>query len=134
MSRRTRDEHLFGEGPKRILALDGGGIRGMLTLSYLDTIERVLRKRHDNDHLVLSDYFDLIGGTSTGAIIAAGLAKGYSVSELQKLYRKLAADVFRRRLWRKGLIFPNSRIRRCARRWTVTSESTRSVTTACALA
>ena len=58
-------ERLSQPGPKRLLALDGGGIRGVLTLGYLAEIEANLRIRHDDLRLVLSDYFDLIGGTST---------------------------------------------------------------------
>ena len=68
--------------PKRILSLDGGGIRGILTLEYLGVIESMLRKRSGRDDFRLCDYFDLIGGTSTGSIIAAGLACGMSVDEL----------------------------------------------------
>src|SRR5687767_7008853 len=70
-------QRLQTDGPKRILALDGGGIRGALTLGYLQGIEDTLRKQHDNDPAFrLSDYFDLIGGTSTGSIIASCLAIG----------------------------------------------------------
>jgi hypothetical protein len=46
---RTRDEHFNDPGPKRILALDGGGLRGILTLGILRRIETVLRERHGND-------------------------------------------------------------------------------------
>ncbi len=49
MEHRTRDDHLLGEGPKRILALDGGGIRGALTLGYLARMEDILRARHGGD-------------------------------------------------------------------------------------
>ena len=73
--------------PKRILALDGGGIRGILTLGYLKHIQTLLRKRHVNEKLVLSDYYDLIGGTSTGAIIATCLVLGYDVDRIIELYR-----------------------------------------------
>ena len=72
--------------PKRILSLDGGGIRGALTLGYLERIESILRQRYKNPNLVLSDYFDLIGGTSTGAIIAASLAIGKSAAEVKEKY------------------------------------------------
>jgi patatin-like phospholipase/acyl hydrolase len=73
----TKAQHLDpNTRPKRILALDGGGIRGVLTLEYLEAIEALLRQRRNDPDLLLSDYFDLIGGTSTGSIIAAGLACG----------------------------------------------------------
>ncbi len=90
---------------KRILALDGGGVRGALTLSYLAKIEDLLAKRHGNDFR-LSDYFDLIAGTSTGAIIASLLALGKPVAEIQELYQTLATQVFRRPWWRFGVIGP----------------------------
>ena len=71
----TRDEHYQTAGPKRILALDGGGLRGMLTLGFLQQIEKILRARHGDDpNFRLCHYFDLIAGTSTGAIMAAALA------------------------------------------------------------
>ncbi len=77
-----------------MLALDGGGIRGAITLGYLVHIEKLLRKRHKNPNLLLCDYFDLIGGTSTGAIIAAGLSIGMSAEELSKIYQELGGKIF----------------------------------------
>ena len=62
------------ENQKKILSLDGGGIRGALTLGFLEHIEKLLQLKENNPKLKLCDYFDLIGGTSTGAIIAAGLS------------------------------------------------------------
>ncbi len=87
-------ERLRAPGPKRILSLDGGGIRGLITLGYLGEIERILRARYRREDLVLSDYFDLIGGTSTGAIIAAALALGWSVERVSSMYISLANDIF----------------------------------------
>ena len=75
-------ERLTAAGPKRILALDGGGIRGALTLGCLERIEAILRQRHRRPDLRLCEYFDLIGGTSTGAIIAAALAIGLGAFNL----------------------------------------------------
>jgi patatin-like phospholipase/acyl hydrolase len=90
----TLQERLEKPGPKRILALDGGGIRGALTLGYLEKIEQLLRDRHQNPDLRLCDYFDLIGGTSTGSIIAAGLATGMSASEIKEIYLSLGDKIF----------------------------------------
>jgi uncharacterized protein len=91
----TKAQHLDPHtGPKRILALDGGGIRGVLTLEYLEAIEALLRQRRDDPDFLLSDYFDLIGGTSTGSIIAAGLACGMSVKDIKSLYYGLGVKVF----------------------------------------
>jgi len=95
--RRTRDEHLFEEGPKRILCLDGGGLRGAFTLGVLRELEDFLRKRHGGDpDFRLADYFDLVAGTSTGAIIAATLASGMSVEEVYAYYRDMGPEVFRK--------------------------------------
>ena len=103
---RTRDEHFLNDGsPKRILALDGGGRRGILTLSYLAAIESVLRSRHGNSlDFRLSHYFDLIAGTSTGAIIAAALAQRMSVGEITEKYLALGQSVFKKGLFDFGII------------------------------
>lgn len=104
---RTLDQHLFDKGPKRVLALDGGGVRGILTLSYLEKMESILRARHGGDpDFRLCHYFDLIGGTSTGSIIAAGLALGFPVSKLKELYRALAESVFDKPPYRFGVLVP----------------------------
>ncbi|MFZ1256999.1 MAG: patatin-like phospholipase family protein [Saprospiraceae bacterium] len=81
-------------GPKRILSLDGGGIRGILTLGFLEEMEYILREKTKNPKLKLCDYFDLIGGTSTGSIIAASLAIGLSASDVKKSYFELSRSVF----------------------------------------
>jgi hypothetical protein len=83
-----------GTGPKRILAVDGGGVRGALAVGLITRIEATLRARLGRPDLVLADYFDLIGGTSTGAIVAAGLALGRSADDLADLYRRLGPRVF----------------------------------------
>jgi len=54
MTRKELHAHLFGPGPKRILALDGGGIRGILTLQLLRRIETLVRKRTGDDSTVLA--------------------------------------------------------------------------------
>ena len=103
---RDRDEHFLNDGaPKRILALDGGGLRGILTLSYLAKIESLLRERHGGrEDFRLAHYFDLIAGTSTGAIIAAALAQGMTVREITEKYLDLGQKVFRKSWLRQGLI------------------------------
>ena len=102
---RTRDEHYTDPGPKRILALDGGGVRGILTLGYLSRIEDILRARHGGDSAFrLAHYYDLIAGTSTGAIIAAALATGMTVAEVRERYLSLGSSVFRRSIFRRGVV------------------------------
>jgi hypothetical protein len=95
---------LHAPGPKRILSIDGGGVRGALAVGILRRIEETLRQSHGRPDMVRSDYFDLIGGTSTGAIIAAGLALGRDTANLEHLYRDLASKVFRQSLPRLPLI------------------------------
>lgn len=107
MRHRTRDEHYFDSGPKRILSLDGGGLRGFLSLAFLERIESLLGQRYGGDPgFRLCDYFDLIGGTSTGAIIAAGLATGRRTSEILKMYQEMGQRVFRKLPWRVGVFSP----------------------------
>ncbi|HRO03866.1 MAG TPA: patatin-like phospholipase family protein [Terricaulis sp.] len=89
-------------GPKRILALDGGGVRGLLTIGMLARLEEHLRQRSGNPNYRLCDYFDLIGGTSTGSIIATGLALGMSVAEISALYKTVIPKVFRK-FWFQGV-------------------------------
>ncbi len=91
------ERRLQSKGTKRILALDGGGVRGALSLGVLEVLEGTLRERLRRDEQFrLRDYFDLICGTSTGAIIAAALAAGKSASQIHTLYRDLAKDVFKK--------------------------------------
>ena len=63
----TFEQRLSADGQKKMLALDGGGIRGVIALEVLKRIEQILREREKNPNLVLSDYFDYFAGTSTGA-------------------------------------------------------------------
>ncbi len=94
-------DRLTAKGPKRILALDGGGIRGAVTVGFLGEIETILAGRYEaaglgkKEDFRLHQYFDLIGGTSTGSIIAALLAVGgYKVSEVKELYKSLGEKIF----------------------------------------
>jgi len=82
-------------GPHKLLALDGGGIRGMITLEFLAEIEDVLRRRTGNrPDFVLADYFDYVAGTSTGAIIAACIALGMSVETITRFYQDNGKSMF----------------------------------------
>jgi uncharacterized protein len=82
--------------PRKILSLDGGGIRGLITVGILERIEDLLRTASGTgDAFRLCDYFDYIGGTSTGAILAAGLARGLSVSQLRDFYLDSGEEMFK---------------------------------------
>ncbi len=102
----TKEQHLRAGGPKRILALDGGGVRGIVAIAFLEKIESILKARFEsqlrgtlndpNYSFRLCDYFDMIGGTSTGAILAAGLAMGHSAGYLKERYFSIADRVFKK--------------------------------------
>jgi hypothetical protein len=92
-------EKRFGEKtegtPRKLLALDGGGIRGVLTLQVLIRMEEILRERSgQGDAFRLCNYFDYVGGTSTGAIIAAGISIGMSAKELSDFYIATGPKMF----------------------------------------
>lgn len=82
--------------PYKLLALDGGGIRGMITLEVLAEIENTLRSSlgKENEKFVLADYFDYVAGTSTGAIIATCISWGMSVADIQKFYQESGEKMF----------------------------------------
>jgi patatin-like phospholipase len=90
------EQHLFAPGPKRILALDGGGVKGIITIAFLEKIEEILRERsgRGNDFR-LSDYFDLVGGTSVGSLLATLIALGYPVSEIKSMFNAWTPQIFR---------------------------------------
>ena len=73
--------------PKRILAIDGGGIKGIFAASFLATVEDSIKDR-------VANYFDLIVGTSTGGIIALGLGLGLSAKEVLRFYENFGPIIF----------------------------------------
>lgn len=79
---------------KRILALDGGGIRGVFSLEVLLRIETLLRIHYDSPHLTLADHFDFFAGTSTGAIISTCLCWGMDVQQITEMYVKFGREMF----------------------------------------
>src|SRR6516164_11821987 len=80
--------------PQKLLAIDGGGIRGVLALEVLQKIEDLLKSRSGRADFRLADYFDYIAGTSTGGIISAGLSSGMSVREILDFYQEAGAQMF----------------------------------------
>jgi uncharacterized protein len=89
-------------GLRKLLACDGGGIRGIISIEVLARIESELRKSSGNPKLVLADYFDYVGGTSTGAIIATLIALGYSIDETRDFYLRSGTEMFHKaRLWER---------------------------------
>jgi len=83
----------------RVLAIDGGGIRGVIPARILVHIEEILREVSRNEKAKISDYFDLVAGTSTGGILTALILApepGYSATDMVKLYVDYGADIFTR--------------------------------------
>ncbi|QFI39922.1 patatin [Moritella marina ATCC 15381] len=80
--------------PIRILSLNGGGARGLFTISLLAEIERIIEDKNGINNVKIGDYFDLITGTSIGGILALGLAAGKSARKLEEVFRKQAALIF----------------------------------------
>jgi hypothetical protein len=78
-----------------MLAIDGGGIRGLLTLGMLEKLESLLADASGRgSDFRLCEYFDYIAGTSTGAIVATGLARGMSVARLIQFYQDYGREIF----------------------------------------
>ena len=79
--------------PKRLLSIDGGGLAGLIPAESLILIEKQLDDI-TGQPLPLCDRFDLIGGTSTGAILAAGLGLGLKAAQLRDFYLKFGKGIF----------------------------------------
>lgn len=80
--------------PIHVLALDGGGMRGLYTASVLECLATRYSLAHELPRLDIGKGFDLILGTSTGAILAAGLASGLEISSVKKLYCEHGPRIF----------------------------------------
>lgn len=73
---------------RRILSIDGGGIKGVFPASFLATLEESLSQP-------IGTYFDLIVGTSTGGIIALGLGLGLSATDVLAFYEDHGPSIFK---------------------------------------
>ena len=79
----------------RLLALDGGGIRGILTIEVLIRMEEMLAEATgQGTDFRLCEFFDYVGGTSTGAVIAAGIARGMTGKEILAFYQNTGPSMF----------------------------------------
>lgn len=87
------DQTQSSSNTKRILTIDGGGIKGTFPASFLASVEDATGKS-------IVDYFDLIVGTSTGGIIALGLGLGWPAADLLAFYEKHGPQIFQEQsLW-----------------------------------
>ncbi len=90
-------KRLFAPGKKRVLTLDGGGTRGIITIAFLREMERQLREATGRPDLVLSDVFDMVAGTSVGSMLATMVALGKEAEEIESVFRDLAPKIFKGR-------------------------------------
>lgn len=83
--------------PYRVLSIDGGGVRGLYSACLLHGLaQRVARSEEQKieDNLDIGNAFDMIVGTSTGAILAVALAAGRPLEEVIQLYQSQAKEIF----------------------------------------
>ena len=81
--------------PRRLLSIDGGGLLGLIPAESLIEMERQLDQMTGAQQ-PLCNRFDLIGGTSTGAILAAGLALGLRAEDLRNFYLQYGPEIFKK--------------------------------------
>src|SRR5262249_37328778 len=82
-------------GPRRLLSIDGGGLLGLIPAEALIQIEKQL-DQITGKPAPLCERFDLIGGTSRGAILPAGLAMGKPATELRDFYLQFGHEIFKK--------------------------------------
>jgi hypothetical protein len=80
--------------PYRVLAIDGGGVRGLYTATVLCELGSFFAKQNGNSALDLGRQFNLITGTSTGGILACALAAGVTAQEICALYQEKGPQIF----------------------------------------
>ncbi|MCG9649843.1 patatin-like phospholipase family protein [Vibrio brasiliensis] len=76
----------------RVLSLNGGGVRGLYTISVLAELEHILAK--GDESYSIAEHFDLIAGTSIGGLLALGLADGKTARELKSKMLEHASTIF----------------------------------------
>ena len=91
----------------KLLSIDGGGIRGVLALEILANLEKQLADAQGVplEEFRLSDFFDYVAGTSTGATIAACISRGMATEEIMEFYTVYGPRMFDNRLLRKLRVF-----------------------------
>ena len=87
-------QRLHAPGKKRILTIDGGGVRGIVALAFLKELESQLRAATGRSSLVLADVFDLVAGTSVGSMLATMVSLGLPVNQMELHFRDMAPKIF----------------------------------------
>ncbi len=82
------------EEPLRVLTIEGGGMRGLYTVSVLHALAKRFAKEAKTEDIDIGKCFDLVVGTSTGAILATAIAAGISLERIKELYKKTGPDIF----------------------------------------
>jgi hypothetical protein len=100
--------------PYRVLALDGGGIRGLYTSTVLHEVGAFFAKQRGDSDLDIGERFDLITGTSTGGILACGLAAGVTPQRISDLYKEEGPKIFRNPMPTAGFLAKASYGKRAA--------------------
>lgn len=88
------DESKESARPLRALSIDGGGMRGLYTAAFLDELAKLFGEYGKVGYPDVGKGFDLIVGTSTGGIIACGLAAGRKPSEIKQIYADQGSAIF----------------------------------------
>ena len=86
---------------KKVLTIDGGGIRGVIPASILANLEARLQIAKNDPNLRIADCFDMFAGTSTGGILTALFLspQRYRASEILEFYQQLGPTLFHRTIW-----------------------------------
>ncbi|CAH7449728.1 cGAMP-activated phospholipase [Vibrio chagasii] len=87
-------DNVLPQSAIRVLSLNGGGVRGLFTISVLAELERIIEESSDGECVKIGDYFDLITGTSIGGLLALGLAEGKSARELKEVFYSKSDKIF----------------------------------------
>lgn len=82
----------------RVLSIDGGGMRGLFSVTYLEGLINLAKRRYNVDLCDFGKEFNLIVGTSTGSILGGALAAGVSLSDVSSLYTSYGEKIFRKKL------------------------------------
>lgn len=96
---------MTSENTFKVLSIDGGGMRGFYSASYLNELKKLAECRSGQEDIDLSELFQMIVGTSTGAIVGTGLVAGLSLERMMQFYTHYGKQIFSKPLPSSGLGF-----------------------------